>query len=82
MSSAKVEKKEKTTVDVQDVLQEKAKQSLKNIQNGKEEVKVSLTDNIEVRFKKDYGFMKKDQTATVSELAYEVYSKAGVVDKI
>lgn len=79
---SKTEKKEKTTVNVQDVLQEKAEQSAKNLQGGREEVKVSLTDVITVRFKKDYRFMKKDQVAHVSPLGYEVYQKLGVVDKI
>lgn len=79
---SKTEKKAEATVNVQDVLQEKAEQSAKNLQGGKEEVKISLTDVIEVRFKRDYGFMKKDQVAHVSSLAFEVYQKAGAVDKI
>lgn len=77
----KVEKTEVTTT-VSDVMQEKAKQSSVNIKNGKEAVIVKLDGKVNVRFTKDYGFMKKDQEQTVSDLAFDVYSKAGVVEKI
>lgn len=79
---AKAKENTNVTVDIQEVLNEKGAQSTKNLANGKEEVKVSLTDVITVRFKRDYGFMKKDQEARVSELSYDLYNKAGVVDKI
>lgn len=77
----KVEKTEVTTT-VSDVMQEKAKQSSVNIKNGKEAVIVKLDGKVNVRFTEDYGFMKKDQEQTVSDLAFDVYSKAGVVEKI
>ncbi|UYW01790.1 hypothetical protein K5I29_02375 [Flavobacterium agricola] len=69
------------TTTVEEVLKEKGAESLKNIRNGKELEKVSLTDKVKIVFTKDYGFMKKDQEATVSALAFEVYSKAGVAKK-
>lgn len=79
---SKTEKKEKTIVNLQDVLQEKAEQSAKNLQGGKEEVKVSLKELIKVIFKEDFRHMKKDQVADISSLAFDFYQKVGVVDKI
>lgn len=79
---SKAEKKEKSIVNVQDVLQEKAEQSAKNLQLGKEEVKVSLTELVKVRFKEDFRHMKKDQVADISSLAYDFYQKVGVVETL
>lgn len=81
-AKAKKEEKAEVTVTVSDVMQEKGKQSATNIKNGNEAVKVSLTRKVKVRFTKDYGFIKKDATLQVSELAYDIYAKAGVVEKI
>lgn len=82
--SAKEKKVEKTevTTTVSDVMQEKGKQSAINIKNGKDAVIIKLDGKVRVRFNKDYGYMKKDVEVEVSDLAYEVYAKAGVVDKI
>lgn len=84
MSAAKAKKEEKAeiTATVSDVMQEKGKQSAINVKNGKDPVIVKLDGKVKVRFKNDYGYMKKGREATISDLAYDVYSKAGVVEKI
>jgi len=82
--SAKQKKAEKAEVNVTvtEVLQEKAKQSSNNIKNGKEAVKVKLDGKVAIKFTKDYGYMKAGKEAIVSDLAYDIYTKAGVVEKI
>ena len=76
------EEKAQVTTTVQDVLQSKAEQSAKNVLNGKAHVEVSLKGKVSVRFTSDYGHMKKDKVYNVSPLAFDVYQKAGVVEKI
>lgn len=82
--SAKEKKVEKTevTTTVSDVMQEKGKQSAINIKNGKDAVIIKLDGKVKVRFIKDYGYIKKDATLTVSDLAYDIYSKAKVIEKV
>lgn len=69
-------------VTVKDVKLEKAEQSKKNRQAGGKDVEVSITDIVNVRFTKDFGKMKKDQTARISQFAFEVYDKNKCVEKI
>lgn len=78
---AKAEKAN-VSVTVKDVIEDKAKQSAINVKNGNKNVIVKLDGKVKVRFTSDYGFMKKGKEATISDLAYDVYSKAGVVEKI
>ena len=72
----------RANVTVEEVLQEKAKESKESISNGGKEVEISLTDIVNVEFIKDFGFMKKGDKASISPLAYEVYDKNKVVKKI
>lgn len=81
-AKAKKEEKAEITTTVMDVMEEKGKQSAINVKNGKDPVIVKLNGKVKVRFTKDYGYMKKDKEATISDLAYDVYAKAGVVEKI
>lgn len=69
-------------IKTSDVKAEKAEQSKKNAANGGKPVEVSILDTVNVKFKKDFGKMKKGQTYRISQLAYEVYDKNGVVEKI
>ena len=72
----------KVGVTVEEVLQDKAEQSKKNIANGGKEEEISLIDLVKVEFIKDYGHMKKGQIETISPLAYEIYDKNKAVKKI
>jgi hypothetical protein len=78
MAETKVSK----TITVKDVKQEKADQSKANRANGGADVVVDVLSTVNVKFKKDFGKMKKDKTYRISQLAYEVYDKNGVVEKI
>lgn len=74
------EKKEGPSV--KEVMQAKADQTVKNLQSGGKAVKISLTNTTNVVFTKDYGFIKAGHKQKVSDLALEIYQKAGVVEKI
>lgn len=78
----KQEEKAPVTNTVKDVLDAKGAQSAKNLSQGGNAVKVSLKDNVEVIFTSDYGYIKKGHKQPVSQLAFEIYQKAGVVEKI
>lgn len=68
---------------VQEILDEKGKQSAENISKGGNNVKVSLTNKTKVEFTKDYGkHIKKGHVQEVSDLAFEIYDKAGVIKKL
>lgn len=69
-------------ITTKDIKKELAEQSKTNRNNGGKDVEVSITDTVKVKFTKDFGFMKKDQTATISILAYKVYDKNKCVEKI
>lgn len=74
---------EETKNPVQKVLEQKGKQSAENIAKGGSAVKVSLTKKTLVEFTKDYGkHIKKGHVQEVSDLALEIYEKAGVVKKV
>lgn len=63
--------------------QEKGKQTKENLSSGGKEVLISLTNKVNVEFTKDYGdHIKAGHTQEVSETAFEIYNKAGVVKKL
>lgn len=82
MAKRKEISKAPVNVTVLDVMEEKAEMSAKNRSKGGEDVKVSLTDTVKVRFTSDYGYMRAGQTATISALAFEIYDRNKVVEKI
>lgn len=49
--------------------------------NGKDIV-ISLTNKRKVEFTKDYGFMRIGHTQEVSDQAFEIYNKAGVIKEV
>lgn len=53
-----------------------------NLSSGGKAVTVNLIDKTNVKFTKDFGFMKKGHVQEVSETAYEIYKKAGVIEKL
>jgi len=63
-------------------LQEKGQESATRRKNQESDVEVSLLDTHKVKFTKDFGFMKKDRVETISQMAFEIYTKAGVIEKI
>lgn len=79
---AKLEDKSDSTGVTQDFYNEKAAQSLSNRAAGGSDVEISLVDTHTVRFKQDFGFMKKDSVYTISEMAYQVYDKKKLVEKV
>lgn len=72
---AKQEKQKVTTKDVKAEIAKEAKRQGKDIE-------ISATDVVNVRFKEDFGKMKKDKVYRISAFAYQVYDKNGVVEKI
>ena len=53
-----------------------------NLSKGGNPVVINLVDKVNVQFTKDFGFMKKGHVQEVSETAYEIYKKAGVIEKL
>lgn len=81
----KAKKEEKLTQDSPDVVgyfEEKAEKAIKAKKDGAQAPKVSLKNTIKVQFTRNYGFIKKGHVQKVSEVAYEMYQKAGVVEKV
>lgn len=73
----------KKIITTKDVKQEKAAQSAKNRAAGGKDVEVSVLDTVNVRFTDDFGkHIKKGHEQRMSVLAFEVYDKNGVVEKI
>lgn len=72
----------KDEATVQTVLESKAEQTKKNLSQGGTAVKVSIVNTTEVIFTADYGYMKKGHKQRVSDLALEMYQKAGVVERL
>ena len=63
--------------------QEKGNQSKENLSKGGKEVVISLINKVNVEFTKDFGdHIKAGHTQEVSETAFEIYNKAGVVKKL
>lgn len=62
--------------------QEQGAKSKSNLSQGGKEVEVSLTNKTLVRFTKNFGFLKKGHEQEVSDVAYAIYEKAGVIEKI
>lgn len=79
-NSKVAEVKEEATV--KSVLDKKAEQTVENLSKGGKPVKVNFTNTTEVVFTSDYGYIKKGHKQKVSDLALEMYQKAGVVEKI
>lgn len=64
-------------------IEQLAEKSKENRKNGGEDVKVSLTNRTNVRFTKNFGkHLKKGDEMEVSDLALQIYSDKGVIEKI
>ena len=61
---------------------EQGAKSRSNKANGGTEVVVSLVNKTLVRFKENFGFIKKGHEQEVSDVAYAIYDKAGVIEKL
>jgi hypothetical protein len=61
---------------------ELAAKSAENRKAGASDVEIDLHSTHTVKFKKDFGFIKKDAVLTVSDTAYNIYNKAGAVEKV
>lgn len=62
--------------------EELAAKSAENRKAGGSDVEIDLHLTHTVKFKKDFGFIKKDAVLTVSDTAYNIYNKAGVIEKV
>ncbi len=62
--------------------EEQGKKSKENKAQGGKEVEVSLTNKTFVRFTKNHGFFKKGHEQEVSDVAFAIYDKAGVIEKL
>lgn len=62
--------------------EELASKSAENKRNGGSDVEIDLHLTHQVKFKKDHGFIKKDTVLTISDTAYNIYNKAGAVEKV
>lgn len=63
--------------------EEQGEKSRKNRANGGEDVKISLTNKTLVRFTKDFGkHLKEGDEMEVSDMAFAIYQKAGVIEKV
>lgn len=62
--------------------EELAAKSADNQKNGLPNVEIDLTATHTVKFKKDFGFIKKDTVLTVSDTAYNIYNAKSVVEKV
>lgn len=74
-------KKDDKIITTKDVKADIAEQSKKNRENGGKDVVVSILDTVDVVFTKDFGFMRKNQKARISTLAYETYKRNKCVEK-
>lgn len=75
------EKKEKNLV--QEHFEAKAGDTKKNLASGGKPATISLTNKVKIEFTKDYGnHIKKGHKQEVSDTAYEIYLKQGVVKKL
>lgn len=75
-------KTEEAKAPVQEYFEEKGAESAQNIAKGGKEVSISLTNKNNVEFIKDYKGIKKGHVQEVSDVAFEIYKKAGVVKKV
>lgn len=62
--------------------QELANKSAENRKTGQGDVEIDLIATHTVKFKKDFGFIKKDTVLTISDTAYNIYNKAAAVEKV
>lgn len=61
---------------------EQGAKSKSNKSNGGSEVVVSLINKTLVRFTENFGFIKKGHEQEVSDVAYAIYDKKGVIVKL
>jgi len=62
---------------------EQGAKSRKLIAEGKPEgVVVNLYNTTNVRFTRDFGYNKEGDELLVSDVAYAIYDKAGVIEKV
>ena len=84
LAKEEVSKKESKSL-TQEVLEDKGKQSEKNVRKGEamETVKLTSSSKIKVVFTENYGkHIKKGHKQFLSELAFAAYDKKGVVKKV
>lgn len=61
---------------------EKAQQTRENLSKGGEPVTVDLVNKTRVQFTKDFGHIKKGHIQEVSDVAFGIYDKKGVIKKL
>ena len=64
--------------------EDKGEKSRQNRVNGGNDVVISLTNKNDVKFTKDFGkhFKKGDTLEGISDAAFEIYNKKGVIEKL
>jgi hypothetical protein len=67
---------------VEQYFEDKGKTSKNNLSNGGEETKISLTNKKLVRFTADTKYIRKGHVQEVSESAFEIYNKLGVIELV
>lgn len=70
------------TLDVQGHFEEMGEKAKKAKVNGTDAPKVNLTERIKIKFKKNYGHNKAGSVISVSKVAFDLYDKAGVIEKL
>jgi len=64
-------------------MKEQGAKSKKQLSEGGKEVVLSLTNTTNVRFTKDFGlYLKEGMEQEVSDQAFAIYDKAGVIEKV
>lgn len=61
--------------------EELAAQSFENQKEGKPHVEIDLIATHNVKFTKDFGHIKKGSLLRISDTAFNIYNKAGAVQK-
>lgn len=56
--------------------------SKKNKSEGRENVKIDLVKTVTARFTEDFGLLKKGHVQSLSQTAYDIYNKKGVVELV
>lgn len=66
----------------EEYFEEQGAKSRENKSKGGSEVVVSLTNKTLVRFKENFGFIKAGHEQEISDVAFAIYDKAGVIEKL
>lgn len=91
-TKAKTPKNKKDQVEPSDIaaaagkteewFQEQGAKSKQNLSQGGKEVEVNLINKTLVEFTENFGFLKKGHVQEISDVAFAIYEKAGVIKKL